>query len=266
MPPGSKAASGADPARSGSSPGNAGAAPRALLPDMDSTPKPLARNDAASTGGVRSGAGSTRPDAGTGNSGPVANGRAAGGGVADSGQAGAGGFAGQAPQAPVPPLPGGGRGGNNSVTPPGDGDGGGDASAAPNPLDQRPRIVGGPKPVHLQGEPAKASGPRMVGGVDRDWVIVVECLGDGVSLPQQNVRFTLADLSRSDKPLLDALQRTVQLQLKRQPDVRPSLKYRIETDGLGTFYKAAAQLVPLGLPAAAERVLPQAKVERPKDN
>ena len=251
--------------------GNAGAQtpapPQAFLPDLDSTPKPLARAGGAPGSGTHANAAGANQGGGSTEAGPAATGSAnsgSSGGVGNSGQGGGGKVNGQGTPGLVPPNLSDGSGGSSTFIPGGQGESDGDPSATSNPLEQRPKIVGGPKPVHLNGQTTRPSGPRMVGGVERDWVIVIECMGDGISLPQQNMRFTLAEINGTDKPLLAAMQRMIQLQMKRQPDLRPSLKYRIEMDGLGTFYKVASELVPLGLPAAAERVPPPAKVERPK--
>jgi hypothetical protein len=256
--------------------GSGGGEPRALLPDIDSVPKPLPTAGSAA-GGSRSSARTTSSNNADGVSRPTSTeGTSPELGSGGAGATGSGRAAGLGPPGLVPPQRGNtdntgnaaGAGSAGSAggdfIPGGEGAGEGDPSATPNPLEQRPKMVGGPKPVHRNGEAAKPSGPKMVGGVDREWVIVIECKADGITLPALSQRFTQTELNRADKPLFSALQQMIQLQLRRQPDIRPSLKYRIEADGLGTFYKVAAELVPLGLPAAAERVLPPAKVERPK--
>ncbi len=99
----------------------------------------------------------------------------------------------------------------------------------------------------------------MVGGVDRDWIIVIECSADGISLPLWKERFDISDLGRQDNPLLKRLETMIRQQLKRQPDVRPALKYRINGDGLRAYYEAARDLEALRLPASTERILPPAK-------
>lgn len=129
--------------------------------------------------------------------------------------------------------------------------------ASPIPANERPAPAPGiaaPRPVNLNGEAAQA--PRLVGGVDRDWVITVECNGTGVSIPSRKQAFDWLALSKPDLPLQRFVLDMVRVQRDRQPDVRPSLNYVIMVDGLRAYYQAARQLEALGLPVTVEERKP----------
>ena len=100
---------------------------------------------------------------------------------------------------------------------------------------------------------------RMLGS--RDWLLTIECRGDGVVFSHGNQKFSLETLSQTtggEHPLTKAVREVV---ARRQatvgpgePPWRPRLRFLVQPDGLPAYYLAYPLLGTLRLPMARENV------------
>ncbi len=126
-----------------------------------------------------------------------------------------------------------------------------------------PAEGGAPGLAPLPGEKRRESAaPRRVRYLgNRDWVIPIECLADGVVLKPAGQKFPLASLANppgSESPLLQAVRQTI---ARRQagvrpgePPYRPQVRFLLRPDALRTYHLAYPALEPLGIPLTRQNV------------
>jgi hypothetical protein len=104
--------------------------------------------------------------------------------------------------------------------------------------------------------------PALLGG-EREWVIFVECLHDGVVLYPTHRSFTLESLSHTPahNPLYLALR---QLMARRQGLIRPGepplnahIRYLVHPDALRTYYMTYPALERINVPQTRQNLLPE---------
>jgi hypothetical protein len=159
---------------------------------------------------------------------------------------------------------GGGTGGTGGSAP-----GSGPASSADS--GEGPNIPGiSPLPI-----PAVADKPRQPPRPvprfgNRDWFIYIECRADVLILIPTGQPIAAADLhpGQPDDPLLSAVR---QLIARRQASVRPGeppyrplIRFRVQRDGLRSYFLAYPALESLHLPLAREDVYPGGQDSQPK--
>jgi len=96
---------------------------------------------------------------------------------------------------------------------------------------------------------------------NRDWLIYLECNGEGVVLKQGNQKFSVAALSaptKGDHPLVQAVRQIVDRRQATvrpgEPPYRPLLRFQIQPDGLRAYYLAYPLLDSLRLPMTRENM------------
>jgi hypothetical protein len=124
-----------------------------------------------------------------------------------------------------------------------------------------PRALRGPEEGLLKPDPSKQPKPvpsrPAALAVGRELEFTIECKADGVTLLQTNERFALAALSNVENPLRNAIETLIRRRRERTPELRVQLRFLIHTDGLRSYYEAAASLESLKLPTSTERLKPQ---------
>jgi len=114
------------------------------------------------------------------------------------------------------------------------------------------------------GRPQPPTPPRPIRFIgNRDWVIPIECRGDGVVLRNAGQKFPLESLTgngTAESPLLQALKQMI---ARRQsgvrpgePPYRPQVRFLIYPDGLKSYYLSFPALEPLGIPLTRQNVEP----------
>jgi hypothetical protein len=110
--------------------------------------------------------------------------------------------------------------------------------------------------------------PRLTG--NRDWIILVECNAEGVSLPSANVTLSRADLAQDAKKVNGMLQAVQKVIERRQaavrpgePAFRPQLRFVVEAAGLRTYHLAYPILETLKLPMTRQDLEPPEESPRP---
>jgi hypothetical protein len=150
--------------------------------------------------------------------------------------------------------------------------GAGGSGGAPDPGGEPadPETAGSPSPGRLglpplPGEksppprPAPVRPARLIG--NRDWVIPIECLADGVVLRSAGKKFPLASFAGVGADQ-NALLLTVRLMIVRRqasvrpgdPPYRPQVRFLLHPDGLRTYHLAYPALEPLGIPLTRQNV------------
>jgi hypothetical protein len=109
-----------------------------------------------------------------------------------------------------------------------------------------------PKPTEPPNRPF-----RLVG--NRDWVIPIECVSDGVVLRSVGQKFTLASLKPVQGAETALVQAVRQVIARRQatvrpgdPPYRPQLRFLIHPEGLRTYHLAYPTLEGLKIPMTRE--------------
>jgi hypothetical protein len=140
---------------------------------------------------------------------------------------------------------------------------GGPPGASAGAADSPPRasaadLSGGPF-LASRARPRPATPLGLLLG-SRDWYIAIECGADGVTVLATGQHFRVADL-RPTAAMHPLVQDVCQLIDRRQASVRPGeppwrpiLRYRVEPDGLRSYYAANALLTVLRLPASRENL------------
>jgi hypothetical protein len=125
-------------------------------------------------------------------------------------------------------------------------------------------------PVRLPGEgtsPLPARPLRFVG--NRDWIIPIECLDDGVVLKAAGQKFPLQVLASGtgENPLVAAVR---QLIARRQamvrpgePPYRPQVRFLVHPEGLRTYHLAYPALEPLRIPLRRLNLDPSGEEKEP---
>jgi hypothetical protein len=131
--------------------------------------------------------------------------------------------------------------------------GGSGSDGPPDPLAIPPPLSAG----NQQSRPA----PRIVGLVgNRDWVIPIECVADGVVLHPARQKVALAELEARQSG--NVLQAAVQQMIARrqgtvrpgEPPYRPQVRLLVRPDGLRAYYLAYPLLESLQVPITRQNL------------
>jgi hypothetical protein len=102
---------------------------------------------------------------------------------------------------------------------------------------------------------------RLLG--NRDWVIYIECHGDGIILKQGNQKFAMDSLTTrttAEHPVVTTVRQMIQRRQATvgpgEPPYRPMLRFQVWPDGNSAYYLTYPQLQALQIPMARENVVP----------
>lgn len=103
---------------------------------------------------------------------------------------------------------------------------------------------------------------------NRDWVISIECRGDGVLLNPTRLPFKMASLEQgpANNPLLQMVRQMIDRRQASvypgEPPYRPLIHFVVQPDGLRAYYTAYPILEQLNIPMSRTDVLPEKETKR----